>query len=285
MNEVAFGAGGPRWPALGLGTWRIGESRASRRAEVAALRRAVEIGYRVFDTAEMYGEGGAEQVLGQALAESMRAGDVRRDALHVVSKVYPHNAGRAGVRAACDRSRQRLGLDRIDLYLLHWRGSHPLAETVAGFSDLVQAGAIGRFGVSNFDVDDLEELFAVPGGDACACNQVQYALGERGVEWALLPWQRARQVPLMAYCPIDQGRSARDAVLARIGKRRGASAVQVALAWMLAQPGVIAIPKAAREDHLRENWAAASLVLDDADRSEIDSRFPPPAGKAPLAMT
>ena len=285
MQHVVFGNGGPRWPALGLGTWRYGESRAAHAAEVAAVRRAIEIGYRVFDTAEMYGEGGAESVLGEAIARALAAGDVRREALFVVSKVYPQNASPRGIAAACTRSRRRLRLDAIDLYLLHWRGGIPLAETLAGFRAEQRAGHVVRWGVSNFDVDDLEELAALDGGADCAANQVQYALGERGVEWDLLPWQQQRTMPLMAYCPIDQGRTQGDPVLAAVGARHGATPVQVALAWVLSRPGVMAIPKSVREAHLRENFAAASIRLTPQDHAELDARFPPPRGKQPLAMT
>ncbi|MFT3953626.1 MAG: aldo/keto reductase [Piscinibacter sp.] len=283
MQHVRFADGSTR-PALGLGTWRMGESARARAAEVAAVRLALEIGYRVIDTAEMYGEGGAEEVVGQALAEALRAGTVTRDQVFVVSKVYPHNASRAGVRAACERSRQRLGLDRIDLYLLHWRGQHPLAETVAGFEELQSRGWITQWGVSNFDVDDMEELLRLRGGTACAANQVNYSLGERGAGFALLPWLQHHGMPLMAYCPIDQGRLAGDAALAAVAQRHGASASQVALAWALQQPGVMAIPKAVREAHLRENFAAASLQLTAADLAEIDARFPPPKRRGSLAM-
>jgi diketogulonate reductase-like aldo/keto reductase len=283
MQHVRFADGSTR-PALGLGTWRMGESPGARSTEVAAVRLALEIGYRVIDTAEMYGEGGAESVVGQALAEAMRAGTVSRDEVFVVSKVYPHNASRSGVRAACERSRQRLGLDRIDLYLLHWRGQHPLAETVAGFEGLQAQGWIGQWGVSNFDVDDMEELLRVQGGAACAANQVYYSLGERGAGFALLPWLQRHGMPLMAYCPIDQGRLAGDTALAELARRHGASASQVALAWAMQQPGVMAIPKAVREVHLRENFAAAALQLTPADLAEIDALFPPPKRRGSLAM-
>jgi diketogulonate reductase-like aldo/keto reductase len=276
---------GTEWPALGLGTWHFGESKAHAAAEVAAIRRAIELGVRLFDTAEMYGEGGAETVLGQAIAEAVRAGDVTREELIVVSKVYPHNASRAGTAAACDRSRRRLGLDRLDLYLLHWRGQHPLAETVAGFEALVAQGQIARWGVSNFDTADMAQLERTKGGPACAANQCYYSLSERGIEFSLLPWQRERGVPMMAYCPLDQGRLARDATLAAIGAARGASAPQIALAWVLAQPGVIAIPKAGREAHLRENMAAAAITLSAAEFAQLDAKFPPPARKQPLAMS
>jgi len=282
MRHVPLPGGDAVLPVLGLGTWRLGESRATRAAEIAAVRRAVELGYRLVDTAEMYGEGGAEEVVGAALAEAIRAGDVRREELVVVSKVYPHNASRTGTQAACDRSRRRLGLDRIDVYLLHWRGEHPLRETVAAFDALVAAGHVGRWGVSNFDVDDLEELEAISG--RCATNQVWYSLGERGPEFALLPHMRERAMPLMAYSPIDMGRAAGDAALAAIGAERGLSAAQVALAAVLAQPGVVAIPKAADPRHLAENLAAADVVLTAEERRRIDARFPPPASRQALAM-
>ncbi|MDE2453666.1 MAG: aldo/keto reductase, partial [Burkholderiales bacterium] len=203
LPEVVF-PGGESRPALGLGTWRLGESAARRGAETKALRLALDLGWRVFDSAEMYGEGGAESVLGDALAGAMRQG-LAREALFVVSKVYPHHASRAGVVAACERSLRRLKLDSIDLYLLHWRGAEPLAETLAGFAELQRRGWIRRWGVSNFDLDDMEELFALDGGAACSANQVCYGLGARGVEFDLLPWHQARGLPLMAYSPLDQG--------------------------------------------------------------------------------
>jgi diketogulonate reductase-like aldo/keto reductase len=283
MQHVRFADGSTR-PALGLGTWRMGESARARSAEVAAVRLALEIGYRVIDTAEMYGEGGAEQVVGQALAESLRAGSVKREQVFVVSKVYPHNASRDGVRAACERSRRRVGLDHIDLYLLHWRGEHALAETVAGFEALISQGHIRRWGVSNFDLTDMEELLGVDGGAACAANQVYYSVGERGAGFELLPWLQRHGMPLMAYCPIDQGRLAGDAALAEVARRHGATASQVALAWAMQQAGVMAIPKAVREAHLRENFAAASLRLTAEDLAEIDARFPPPKRRSALAM-
>jgi len=283
MQHVSFPDGSSA-PALGLGTWRMGESARERAREVAAVRLALELGYRVIDTAEMYGEGGAEEVVGQALAEAMRAGTVTRDEVFVVSKVYPHNASRAGVRAACERSRRRLGLDRIDLYLLHWRGAHPLGETVAGFEALVGGGEIARWGVSNFDVDDMEELLALRGGRACAANQVYYSLGERGAGFALLPWLQRHGMPLMAYCPIDQGVLAGARPLAELAARHGATAAQLALAWAMEQPGVMAIPKAVRESHLRENLAATSITLGPDDLAELDALFAPPRRKTALAM-
>ena len=272
-------------PVLGLGTWRMGESAGRRASEVAAVRAAIDMGYRLIDTAEMYGEGGAEEVVGQALAEALRAGDVQREELFVVSKVYPHNASRKGTPAACARSLARLGLDRIDLYLLHWRGEHPLAETCEAMRALVDGGRIRHWGVSNFDTDDMDELAAACGEPLdCAANQVYYSVGERGPEFSLLPWQRARGMPLMAYSPIDQGALAADAAMGKIAERLGVTAAQLALAWVIAQPGVVAIPKAVREAHLRENLAAAELQLGAEDLAEIDRLHPPPRRKRPLAM-
>lgn len=279
------GVAGVSVPALGLGTWRLGESARSRSAEVAALRRAFELGYRLIDTAEMYGEGGAEQVVGQALAEAVAAGDLRRDEVFIVTKVYPHNASAVGVAQACERSRARLRLDVIDLYLLHWRGSHPLAETIAGFEALCGSGRVRAWGVSNFDVDDMQQLWRVPAGTKCVANQVYYSASQRGIEFDLLPWQRERSLATMAYCPIDQSTLAANAGLARIARRHGVTAAQVALAWVLRPPDVIAIPKAVREDHLRENLAAATVTLDADDCAAIDRLFAPPRSKKPLAMT
>ena len=283
MNTVAL-PDGATLPSLGLGTWRMGESARQRPAEVAAVRLAIEIGYRVIDTAEMYGEGGAEEVVGQAVAEALRAGTVTRDRLFIVSKVYPHNANRVGLAVACSRSLKRLELDCIDLYLLHWPGPHPLRETVAGFEALQAEGRIGRWGVSNFDTDEMHDLSGMPGGNACAANQVYHSLSARGAEFDLLPWQRDRSMPLMAYCPLDQGGLADEPALCKVAERRGATASQVALAWGMAQAGVMVIPKAVREAHLRENFAAGALTLDAADFAAIERRFPAPRRKLPLAM-
>ena len=283
MREVTLPTGEPV-PALGLGTWKMGEAPRQQAAEVAAVRQALEMGYRLIDTAEMYGEGGAETVVGQALAEALRAGTVARQDLFIVSKVYPHNASRAGVQAACERSLRRLGLEQLDLYLLHWRGGVPLADTLAGFQALQQRGLIRHWGVSNFDLDDLEELAALPGGAACAANQVYYSLSQRGIEFDVSPWQRRHRMPVMAYSPIDQGALAAQPGLDAIARRLQATPAQVALAWLLAQPGTLAIPKAVREAHLRENLAAADLQLSADDLSELDALFPPPRRKQPLAM-
>ncbi len=277
-------------PVLGLGTWRMGESSATRAAEIAAVRRAIELGYRLIDSAEMYGDGGAEEVVGRAVADALRAGDVRRNELFIVSKVLPDNASHSGTVAACMRSRLRLGLDQIDLYLLHWRGAHALQATVDGFQQLAAAGAIRHWGVSNFDTDDMQALTRIAPGDsegqgACACNQVYFSLSERGPEFELLPWLLARHIPLMAYTPIDQGRTAAEPLLARIGAERGCSAAQIALAWVMSRPGVVAIPKAVKEQHLRDNLAAADLQLSADELRCIDAHFAPPAKKTPLAMT
>lgn len=272
-------------PVLGLGTWRMGENAGHRAAEVKAVREAIALGYRLIDTAEMYGEGGAETVVGQAVGEALRAGDVRREDLFIVSKVYPHNASRRGTREACERSLKRLGLDAIDLYLLHWRGSHPLQETVEAMHALVADGRIGHWGVSNFDTDDMEALaHAASDGPACAANQVYLSLGERGPEFSLLPWQRERGMPLMAYSPIDQGALAQDEGLAELAAGLGVTAAQLALAAVIARPGVAAIPKAVRSAHLKENLAAAELQLDAATLAALDRLHPPPRRKTPLAM-
>jgi diketogulonate reductase-like aldo/keto reductase len=285
MPHVSLPDGLTKWPVLGLGTWRMGEAARSRRDEIAAVRQALDLGYRLIDTAEMYGDGGAEEVVGAAVADALRAGDVKREELVIVSKVLPSNASRRGTMQACERSRQRLGLDRIDLYLLHWQGPHPLRETLAAFEDLRSAGAIAHWGVSNFDLAAMKRLVALPGGERCAANQVYYSLGERGVDFDLKPWHLARGLPLMAYSPIDQGAIARHARLAALARPLGLTAAQVALAWTLRDGGVMAIPKAAREAHLRDNLAAGSLTLDKDTLSALDALFPAPRGPTPLAMT
>jgi len=276
MNNVAL-PGGEQVPALGMGTWGMGESPARRREELATVRLGVELGMTLIDTAEMYGEGQTEQFLGEALAGL-------RDQVFLVSKVYPHHASRQGVLRACEQSLRRLGTDHLDLYLLHWRGDVPLAETVAGFEALLGAGKIRHWGVSNFDTGDMEELFALPGGERCAVNQVLYNLTRRGPEFELLPWMRAHGVPLMAYSPIEQGRLARSGALAGIAAARGVSHWQVALAWALRRPDAIAIPKAAEEHHLRENHAAGGLRLSEAECARLDAQFAPPRRRQQLEM-
>jgi diketogulonate reductase-like aldo/keto reductase len=271
-------------PAIGLGTWRMGESVRQRTAEIAAVRQAIELGYRLFDTAEMYGEGGAESMLGQALREAIAAGDVKRSELTVVSKVYPHNASRKGTVAACERSLKRLGLDAIDVYLLHWPGSHPLQETVEAFEALKAGARITAWGVSNFDVAEMQALWAVDRGPHCCTNQVWYSLSRRGADFDLRPWLRNKGLPLMAYSPIDQAALVSHTALARIGQRIGATAAQVALAWTLRDGDVVAIPKSARLNHLRDNLAAAQIKLDADALKAIDEAFPPPKRKQSLAI-
>ncbi len=271
-------------PTLGLGTWRIGEQDDQQITELRALRLAIELGYRLIDTAEMYGDGGSEELVGQALAEAFQAGEVGREQMFIVSKVYPHNASRDGVAQACARSLDRLGIDYLDMYLLHWRGQYPLAETVAAFEELLGQGRIRQWGVSNFDSSDMIELMSVPGGDKCAANQVYFSLGERGAEFTLLPWLNEHGIPAMAYSPIDQGQLASAPALQSIAKRHSVSAAQVALAWVMMQSGVTAIPKAVQAQHLRDNLAARRLQLDQSDLLELDRVFPRPTRKQPLAM-
>jgi diketogulonate reductase-like aldo/keto reductase len=276
---------GEELPALGLGTWRMGESPAAHADEVAAVCAAFEMGWRAIDTAEMYGDGGAERVVGDALSQAVRDRVLTRDEVFLVSKVLPHHASARGTIEACERSLRRLRVDRLDLYLLHWRGAHPLAETVAAFETLQQRGRIRYWGVSNLDTADMLELTGVTGGSGCAANQVYYSLSERGVEFDLLPWQRVRQMPLMAYCPLDRGALGRHPTLETLAQRLGATPSQVALAWVTAQPGVMALPKAVKVQHLRENLAAAEVVLDASARATLDRLFPPPRRKRPLVMT
>ncbi|MEN0105090.1 MAG: aldo/keto reductase [Pseudomonas sp.] len=261
-------------PAIGQGTWRMGEQAGERQAEVAALRLGIELGMTLIDTAEMYGEGGAEEVVGEALQGL-------REQVYLVSKVYPHNASRRGAIEACERSLKRLRTEHIDLYLLHWRGQYPLEETVEAFERLREQGKIGRWGVSNFDLDDLHEL----NNPDCATNQVLYSLDERGVGFDLLPWCQQQGMPLMAYCPVGQGgRMLADVTLNQVAERRNATPAQVALAWLVQQNGVLAIPKAVTPAHVHANAAALQLTLDATDLRLLDGVFPPPTRKRPLAM-
>ncbi|MBB3221356.1 aldo/keto reductase [Pseudoduganella umbonata] len=265
---------------LGQGTWYMGDDPARRNDEVRALQLGVDLGITLIDTAEMYGEGGAERVVGAAIAG-------RRDEVVIVSKVYPHNAGRTEVQRACERSLARLGTDRIDLYLLHWRGGVPLAETLEGFETLRAAGKILAYGVSNFDTADMEEAVRVPGGAALAANQVMYNLRRRGIEFDLLPWCRRHGIPVMAYSPLessrrDQQRLFADPALRQVAGRHGATPAQVALAWLFAQEGVTAIPKAVQPEHVRANRAALDIVLTAEDLAVLDAAFPPPSRAVPL---
>jgi diketogulonate reductase-like aldo/keto reductase len=269
--------GGETVPAFGQGTWHMGENRRLAAQEAASLRLGIELGMTLIDTAEMYGNGGAERIVAQAAAGL-------RDELFIVSKVYPHNASRDGVVEACERSLKRLDTDRIDLYLLHWRGAIPLAETIEGFERLHRAGKIRHHGVSNFSLDDMREWAALAGGGSVAANQILYNLTRRGPEWDVIPWCRERGVAIMAYSPIEQARMLQHRALAEIARRHGVTPAQVALAWLLRQDGMIVIPKATRAEHVRENRAALDLALDDADLALLDRGFPPPKGKTALGM-
>lgn len=269
--------GGDAVPVLGQGTWGMGEKPARRADEVAALRLGLDLGMSLIDTAEMYGDGGAEEIVAEAIAG-------RRDEVFIVSKVLPTHASRLGVAAACADSLKRLGTDRIDLYLLHWRGGTPLAETVAAFETLKAAGKIRYWGVSNFDTADMVELAVAAKGSTSQTNQVLYNLTRRGIEYDLLPWCRERGIPVMAYSPVEQGALADDGRLAKLAERYGVSRSQIALAWVLQQDGVVAIPKASNLDHVRENRAAHDLQLIPADLQELDHAFPPPKGKRALEM-
>ncbi|WP_313224429.1 aldo/keto reductase [Stutzerimonas nitrititolerans] len=273
MRRIRLGEG--EVPVVGQGTWHMGENPAERSREIAALRLGIELGMTLIDTAEMYGEGGAEEVVGEAIQG-------RRERVFLVSKVYPHNASRRGVPQACERSLRRLGTDCIDLYLLHWRGEYPLAETVDAFERLREAGKIRRWGVSNCDVDDLQELGDIA---ACATNQVLYNPEERGIEFDLLPFCQAHNMPVMAYCPVGQGGSLlQDPAIIEVARRQGAQPGQVALAWALRQPNVLVIPKAVDPAHVRANAAAAELRLSDEELSILDGAFPPPRRKRALQM-
>ena len=280
MRQIAF-PDGTAVPALGQGTWHMGEAGADRRAEADALRLGIDLGLRLIDTAEMYADGGAEEVVGEALSG-------RRDDAFVVSKVYPQNASRARMARACEASLRRLGVEAIDLYLLHWRGGVPLAESVAAFETLIRAGKIRRWGVSNLDVEDLRELG--PALPDCATDQVLYNLEARGPEFDLLPFcaggmPSGRPMPVMAYSPVGQGgRMLRHPALRAVAARHGTGPAAIALAFVLRQPGVIAIPKAGSPVHLRENAAAADITLSPEDLRELNAAFPPPGRKVPLAM-
>lgn len=271
---------GRQMPVLGQGTWRMGEAVSQRKAEVAALRFGLDLGMNLIDTAEMYGEGGAEEVVAEAISD-------RREEVFVVSKVYPHNSTRRGAIEACARSLRRLKTDYIDLYLLHWRADVALSETLEAFTQLKEEGKILEYGVSNFDVSDMEEAIALPGGDEIASNQVLYNLAHRGIEWDLLPWSRERGIPIMAYSPVghktvEQKRMLGQTGITAVASRHGVTPAQVALAWLLRQPEMVAIPKAVKPGHIRENRAAHDLELTDRDLEELNEAFPPPTRRIPL---
>jgi diketogulonate reductase-like aldo/keto reductase len=274
MKQILLPSG-ERVPAFGMGTWNMGEHRSQRPAEVTALRLGLELGVRLIDTAEMYGEGGAEEVVGEAIAG-------RRGEVFLVSKVYPHNASRKGAVAACERSLKRLKTDRLDLYLLHWRGNVPFAETLEAFESLRAAGKIRHWGVSNLDLSDMEEIWDL--SEAVQTNQLLYNLARRGIEWDLLPWQRERHIPVMAYSPIEQARLVKNATLIDFAKRHGMTSAQAALAWLLAKDDVIVIPKAANAAHLKDNLASLKIRLSGDQLADLDRAFPPPSGPSALEM-
>jgi len=268
---------GEALPVLGQGTWRMGENSRARKTEVAALRLGIDLGMTLIDTAEMYADGGAERIVGEAISG-------RRDNVFILTKFYPQNATRERMAAACERSLTRLATDRIDLYLLHWGGDVPLKETLAGFDALLRSQKIRYAGVSNFDVDDLEELARLKDGvQRVVTNEVLYNLERRGIEWDLIPWMRKRHRPIIAYSPVEEGLLAHPhPVLSAVAKRHDATPAQIALAWVIREDGIIAIPKAARAAHVRENRGAADIRLSKRDLEELDESFPPPEGKKPL---
>src|SRR6267378_1336145 len=268
---------GDRVPALGQGTWRMGENENAHADEAAALRLGIDLGMTLIDTAEMYGEGEAERVVADAI-------DGQRDRVFIVTKVYPHNASSTELPKACERSLKRLRIEVIDLYLLHWRGDIPLEETVETFEKLRAAGKIKRWGVSNFDVDDMKELLSIENGTNCAANQVLYNLENREIESGLLQWQK-NEIPIMAYSPVGHGRGLLEsATLKKIAKRHDATTSQIALAWVLRQPRVTAIPKASKEKHVRENARSIEIKLTREDLADLDREFPRPKSKKPLPM-
>ncbi|MGV1869773.1 aldo/keto reductase [Agrobacterium rosae] len=264
-------------PALGIGTWNMGEERAAEISEISSIRKSVELGMTIVDTAEMYADGKSEEVVGKAIVDI-------REQVFLVSKVYPFNANAQGTIDACERSLKRLGTDHLDLYLLHWRGSHPLEDTVSAFDKLKADGKITDWGVSNFDTDDMEELFSFTEGKNCAVNQVLYNLSRRGPEYDLLPWCQNHGVPLMAYSPIQQGQLLKNHELIRIAKAYQATPAQVALAFLLDRDGVMAIPKSANPERVTENRGATDLDISDDDWAALDAEFPPPTQKVPLDM-
>lgn len=262
---------------LGQGTWNMGDSVATRGEELKTLRTGIDLGMNVIDTAEMYGDGRSELLVGEAI-------EGRRDKVFLISKVLPSHASRQGTREACEKSLKRLHTDYLDLYLLHWQGRHPFEETVAAMLELVEEGKILQWGVSNMDVEEMEKFFAVPGGRTCAADEVLYNLTRRGIEYDLLPWCAERRMPVIAYSPVEQGRLLDHRVLAEIAERHHATPAQIALAWVIRQPGVIAIPKAATVKHVQENFKSLFIQLTEEDQEALDRAFPAPGRKVPLEM-
>lgn len=272
MTRITTFADGQSVPVLGQGTWEIGDDPATRDAEMAALSRGIDLGMTLIDTAELYGDGRSERLVGEVIA-------VRRDEVFLVSKVRPENASEMKMMLSCERSLERLGTDRLDLYLLHWQGRVPLEETVAAFEELVDEGMIARWGVSNLDLKTMQRLEAIDGGDRCAANQLLYHLGSRGIEFDLLPWMQARDMPMMAYSPLGRGGLLDHPVIKAIADRHDASPAQVALAAILRQDGVIAIPKASSVAHVEANAEALDIRFDAEDHAALDKAFPPPTSE------
>ncbi len=276
-SGVVLLPGGERVSALGMGTWHMGDRPEARKEELATLRLGLDLGVRLIDAAEMYGDGRSEELVGEAIAG-------RREQVFLVSKVLPANASRKGTAAACERSLRRLKTDRLDLYLLHWHGDIPFSETVEAFGRLRDGGKIRYYGVSNLDIAEMQELWSVPGGPEVQANQLLYNLSRRTIEWDLLPWMRRHRIPVMAYSPIEQARLLQHPGLVSLGRRWGLTPAQAALGWLLAKKDVIAIPKTGRRERLRENFQAVQHPLTQEQLSELDRVFPPPSGPGPLEM-
>ena len=277
MDHIGQFPDGSQVLTLGQGTWNMGDSAVTRGEELRALRTGIDLGLNVIDTAEMYGDGRSEILVGEAI-------EGRRDKVFLISKVLPSHASRHGTKEACEKSLKRLNTDYLDMYLLHWQGRHPFEETVAAMLELVEEGKIRQWGVSNMDVEEMERFYTIPGGRTCAADEVLYNLVRRGVEYDLLPWCAERRMPLIAYSPVEQGRLLQNRVLAEIADRHHVAPPQIALAWVLRRPGVIAIPKASTVKHVQENFKSLFVHLDEEDLAQLDRAFPAPERKVPLEM-
>lgn len=277
MDHILTFRDGQQVLTLGQGTWNMGDSDLTRGEELKTLRTGIDLGLNIIDTAEMYGNGRSERLVGEAI-------EGRRDKVFLVSKVLPSNASRHGTKEACEKSLKRLNTDYLDLYLLHWQGRHPFEETVLAMMDLQQEGKIRQWGVSNMDVEEMERFYSIEGGNTCAANEILYNLIRRGIEYDLLPWCRQHRVPVIAYSPVEQGRLLDHALLAEIGERHHATPSQIALAWVIRKPGVIAIPKASSVRHVQENFKSLFIELTEEDLSQLDKAFPKPDRKMPLEM-
>ncbi|QQO08465.1 aldo/keto reductase [Breznakiella homolactica] len=277
MNTAISILDGKSVSALGQGTWYMGDDPRKRTDEIKALRTGIDLGMEVIDTAEMYGDGRSEVLVGEAIAG-------RRDKVFLISKVLPSNASRKGTKAACENSLKRLGTDTLDMYLLHWQGRYPFAETVEAMLELVKEGKIRSWGVSNMDVPEMEEFYSISGGNTCAANEVLYNLSRRGIEFDLIPWCGKKKLPIIAYSPIEQGRVLDNSALRELGEKHGVTPAQITLAWVLRMPGVLAIPKAGSPGHVEENFGALSVSLTEDDMEILDENFPAPGRKVPLEM-